>query len=90
MNRAEIVVVGACVGANVAFRLAREGARVTVLDAGAPGGGTSAASFAWINYVVVSHCGVTLAPVWGRVAAAELLDGKADPRLDSYRPGRFL
>jgi glycine/D-amino acid oxidase-like deaminating enzyme len=50
MKRAEIVVVGAgVVGANVAYRLAREGARVTVLDAGAPGGGTSAASFAWLN-----------------------------------------
>ncbi len=50
MKRAEVVIVGAgCVGANVAYRLAREGARVTVLDAGPPGGGTSAASFAWVN-----------------------------------------
>src|SRR5262249_22675875 len=40
-------------------------------------------------YVVVSHSGVTLGPVWGRVAAAELLHGKADPRLDPYRPARF-
>src|SRR5918911_4116130 len=47
---AEIVVIGAgSVGANVAFRLAERGARVTVLDAGAPGGGTSGASFAWLN-----------------------------------------
>jgi glycine/D-amino acid oxidase-like deaminating enzyme len=45
-----IVVVGAgSVGANVAYRLAQRGARVTVLDAGAPGGGTSGASFAWTN-----------------------------------------
>jgi glycine/D-amino acid oxidase-like deaminating enzyme len=44
------VVIGAgCVGANVAYRLAERGARVTVLDASAPGTGTSAASFAWTN-----------------------------------------
>jgi glycine/D-amino acid oxidase-like deaminating enzyme len=51
MSRAaEIVVVGAgCVGASVALRLAQRGARVTVLEAGAPGGGTSGASFAWTN-----------------------------------------
>jgi glycine/D-amino acid oxidase-like deaminating enzyme len=41
-------------------------------------------------YVVVSHSGVTLGPLWGRVAAAELLDGVPDPRLAPYRPGRFL
>lgn len=47
---AEIIVVGAgSVGANVAYRLAQRGARVTVLDAGAPGASTSGASFAWIN-----------------------------------------
>jgi glycine/D-amino acid oxidase-like deaminating enzyme len=47
---AEVVVVGAgCVGASVAFRLAQRGARVTVLDAGPPGGGTSGTSFAWTN-----------------------------------------
>ena len=46
----KVVVVGAgSVGANVAYRLAERGAGVTVLDAGAPGGGTSSASFAWTN-----------------------------------------
>src|SRR5215212_7622173 len=46
----EIVVVGAgSVGANVAYRLAQRGARVTVLESGAPGGGTSSSSFAWLN-----------------------------------------
>ena len=50
MENADIVVIGAgSVGANVAYRLAERGARVTVLDAGAPGGGTSGASFAWTN-----------------------------------------
>jgi len=49
-SSASIIVVGAgSVGANVAYRLARDGARVTVLDAGAPGSGASGASFAWTN-----------------------------------------
>src|SRR5258705_1736046 len=50
MIGADVLVVGAgCVGANVAYRLAERGAAVTVLDAGAPGAGTSGASFAWTN-----------------------------------------
>lgn len=50
MKGIDIIVIGAgCVGANVAYRLAERGARVTVLEAGAPGGGTSSASFAWTN-----------------------------------------
>src|SRR5262245_43328580 len=50
MTHANIVVIGAgSVGANVAYRLAERGARVTVVEAGAPGGGTSGVSFAWTN-----------------------------------------
>jgi glycine/D-amino acid oxidase-like deaminating enzyme len=41
-------------------------------------------------YVVASHSGVTLGPLWGRLAASELLDGASDPRLGPYRPTRFL
>jgi glycine/D-amino acid oxidase-like deaminating enzyme len=41
-------------------------------------------------YIVVSHSGVTLGPLWGRIAATELLDGIPDPRLSPYRPTRFL
>jgi D-hydroxyproline dehydrogenase subunit beta len=41
-------------------------------------------------YVVVSHSGVTLGPLWGKIAAAELLDGQPDPRLETFRPARFL
>jgi glycine/D-amino acid oxidase-like deaminating enzyme len=45
-----IVVVGAgMIGASIAFHLARRGAAVTLIDAGRPGGGASAASFAWMN-----------------------------------------
>jgi glycine/D-amino acid oxidase-like deaminating enzyme len=41
-------------------------------------------------YVVVSHSAVTLGPLWGRIAATELLDGAVDRRLAPYRPARFL
>ncbi len=45
-----VVVVGAGVyGAAVGAALARRGAAVTVVDAGAPGSGTSGATFAWVN-----------------------------------------
>ena len=50
MTNGDVIVIGAgSVGANVAYRLAARGARVTVLEAGAPGGGTSGVSFAWTN-----------------------------------------
>jgi glycine/D-amino acid oxidase-like deaminating enzyme len=39
-------------------------------------------------YLLVSHSGVTLAPVLGRLVAEELLGGPQD-RLDPYRPARF-
>ncbi|HEY4911710.1 MAG TPA: FAD-binding oxidoreductase, partial [Methylomirabilota bacterium] len=41
-------------------------------------------------FIVASHSGVTLGPLWGRIAAAEILDGVPDPRLVPYRPARFL
>ena len=41
-------------------------------------------------YVVVSHSGVTLGALWGRIAAAEILGGLADPRLADFRPGRLV
>ena len=45
-----VVVIGAGVyGASVAASLTRRGARVTVVDAGAPAGGTSGATFSWTN-----------------------------------------
>src|SRR5579864_2934766 len=44
-----IVIGGGVVGASAAYRLARGGAGVTLLDRGRFGGGTSAASFAWTN-----------------------------------------
>lgn len=45
-----VVVIGAGVyGASVAAALARRGARVTVVDSGAPASGTSGATFSWTN-----------------------------------------
>ncbi len=45
-----VAVIGAgVIGTAIAFRLAQAGARVTLLDAGRPGGGTSTRSFAWLN-----------------------------------------
>jgi glycine/D-amino acid oxidase-like deaminating enzyme len=46
----DVVVVGAgVVGASVAYHAARAGAAVTLVDAGRPGGGVTANSFAWIG-----------------------------------------
>jgi glycine/D-amino acid oxidase-like deaminating enzyme len=44
------IVIGAgIVGSGVAYRLAEAGAKVTILEAGRVGGGTSGISFAWTN-----------------------------------------
>lgn len=46
----DVVVVGAgIVGASVAYHAARAGARVTLLEAGQPGAGVTAGSFAWVG-----------------------------------------
>jgi glycine/D-amino acid oxidase-like deaminating enzyme len=44
-----IVIGGGIIGASVTYRLALAGARVTLLEAGSLAGGTSGASFAWLN-----------------------------------------
>jgi glycine/D-amino acid oxidase-like deaminating enzyme len=50
MNNKHVIVIGAgIIGASIAFFLAKRGAKVTVVDAGNPGNGTSAVSFAWMN-----------------------------------------
>src|SRR5258705_1401443 len=52
MNHYDVAVVGlGIVGASAVYAAAWAGARVLALDAGAPGGGTSGTSFAWLNSV---------------------------------------
>lgn len=41
-------------------------------------------------YVVVTHSGVTLAPILGRYTAAEILTGAEMPMLQPYRPSRYI
>jgi glycine/D-amino acid oxidase-like deaminating enzyme len=49
-RRERVVVAGAgIIGASIAYRLARRDAQVTLLERSAPGTGTTANSFAWIN-----------------------------------------
>ncbi|RSM85389.1 FAD-binding oxidoreductase [Kibdelosporangium aridum] len=49
-ERTHVIVVGAgIVGASVAYHAARAGAAVTLVDAGRPGGGVTADSFAWVG-----------------------------------------
>lgn len=40
-------------------------------------------------YLAVMHSGITLGPLVGRLVADELA-GRNDPRLDEFRPGRFI
>ena len=45
----------------------------------------------WLDslYLAVSHSGVTLAPVLGRLVAREVADQAPDGLLSPFRPGRF-
>ena len=61
-----VVVVGAgIVGASVAYHVARAGATVTLVDAGQPGAGVTADSFAWVG-----ASGVLTGPAAGMRATA--------------------
>ena len=48
-DRTTIVVGAGIVGASIAYHAARAGAAVALVDAGQPGGGVTADSFAWIG-----------------------------------------
>ena len=41
------------------------------------------------HYIVVTHSGITLGPILGRIVASEILTGTLDPRLEPFRPDRF-
>ena len=50
MTSPHVAVVGAgIIGASIAYHLAKDGARVTLIEAGEPGGIATRASWAWIN-----------------------------------------
>ena len=52
MKQYDVAVIGlGIVGASAVYAAAWAGARVLAIDAGVPGGGTSGASFAWLNAV---------------------------------------
>jgi glycine/D-amino acid oxidase-like deaminating enzyme len=40
-------------------------------------------------YLAVTHSGVTLAPLLGELVAAEIITGREDERLATFRPGRL-
>ncbi|BCB76838.1 FAD-binding oxidoreductase [Phytohabitans flavus] len=74
-----IIVVGAgIVGASVAYHAARAGAVVTLVDAGRPGAGVTADSFAWIGASGVRT---------GRAAALRLTATQEYHRLEAELPG---
>ena len=75
----DLVVVGAgIVGASVAYHAARAGAVVTIVDAGRPGAGVTADSFAWIG-----ASGVRTGPAAGLRATAT----EEYRRLEAELPG---
>jgi glycine/D-amino acid oxidase-like deaminating enzyme len=41
-------------------------------------------------YEAVTHSGITLGPIVGRLLAGEILDGTVDPLMAPYRPDRFV
>ncbi len=41
------------------------------------------------HYLVVTHSGITLGPILGKLVAGELLTGRPDPTLAPFRPDRF-
>ncbi len=66
--------------------------RLAVARRPMPAGGLPAVGFAATSpdvYLAVSHAAVTLAPVVGRMAAAEILDGLSFELLADFRPARF-
>ena len=77
------------------FPPAREAeiARVQIGIRPVPGDGHTVAgpvadlSNAW---VLVTHSGITMGPLLGRLIAAEMTSGAIDPRLTAFRPDRFI
>ena len=90
-NSRSVAVIGAGIlGASIAWRLARRGARVVLIDKGQPGHGASSHSFAWINAGAKEPLGYhnlnrRSLDLWARFAAAIGDDG--DPASVGLRWG---
>ena len=85
----ELAVIGAgIVGASIARRLAERGLRVTVLEAKRPAGGTSLATFGWVNAVGKQPRGYFDLNVSGMAEHLALRDELDDG--DWYHPGGNL
>ncbi len=86
-----VAVIGAGImGASIAFRLARRGVQVVLIDKGQPGHGASSHSFAWINAGAKEPVGYhnlnrRSLEMWSRFAAAIGDDG--DPASVGLRWG---
>jgi D-hydroxyproline dehydrogenase subunit beta len=88
--RMHVVVIGAgVVGSAVALRLAQDGARVTLLDAGEPGAGTSSTSFAWIGASAAALRDYRALNVAG-VAAYARMEAQLGPRPWLRRTGSLV
>jgi glycine/D-amino acid oxidase-like deaminating enzyme len=75
-----VVIGGGIVGAGIAYRLARRGAEVTLLERDGPAAGATSRSFAWLN----AHYTKPLPRLVSRVVVAE----KA--HLKQYADGRVV
>jgi glycine/D-amino acid oxidase-like deaminating enzyme len=40
-------------------------------------------------WTIVTHSGITMGPLLGRLIAEEMIGGATDPRLAGFRPERF-
>ena len=88
--RMHVVVIGAgVVGSAVALRLARDSARVTLLDAREPGAGTSSTSFAWIGASAAALRDYRALNVAG-VAAYARMEAELGPRGWLRRTGSLV
>ena len=90
MPRSVAVIGAGIMGAAIAWRLARRGVQVTLLDKGQPGHGASSHSFAWINAGAKEPIGYhdlnrRSLEMWARFATAIGDDG--DPASTGLRWG---
>jgi glycine/D-amino acid oxidase-like deaminating enzyme len=73
-----------------------EGARIERIETGQrsrPADGLPATGYISASarvYLMVSHSGMTLAPLLGRLVAEEMLSGTASPMLSAFAPDRLL